>query len=113
MFGFGKPAKTGFETIDGAEAATRVEQGAALIDVREPDEYAAGHIAGAVNVPLSRFASEAHRIPAGRPAILYCAAGMRSERALGVCANLGLDVKAHVGGGISALARAGMAVRRG
>jgi hypothetical protein len=37
---------------------------------------------------------------------------MRSERALGLCANLGLDVKTHVGGGISALSRAGMALRR-
>jgi rhodanese-related sulfurtransferase len=110
MFGFSRAANQPFETINGAEAAARVKAGARLVDVRERNEFSAGHVEGAINVPLSAFASHAHLIPKDAPVILYCAAGMRSERALGVCANLDLGVTTHVAGGISALARAGMRI---
>ena len=111
MFGFGSAKGEKFETISGPEAAERVSKGALLVDVREVNEFASGHIDGAINVPLSSFASDAKRIPPNRDVILYCAAGVRSERALGACANLGLPHETHVAGGISALARAGMRVR--
>ena len=51
-----------------------------VIDVREPAEYAAGHIATAVNHPLSRF--DVAALPKGKPLVLVCQAGGRSARAL-------------------------------
>ena len=51
-----------------------------VIDVREPHEYAAGHIPTAVNHPLSSF--DVARLPADKPVVLVCQAGGRSARAL-------------------------------
>ena len=47
-----------------------------VVDVREPHEYAAGHIPGSVNLPLSRFDPRA--LPDGKPVVLICQAGGRS-----------------------------------
>jgi len=52
----------------------------ALVDVREPDEYAAGHIPGAVNLPMSRF--DPALLPQDRPVALVCQTGRRSGIAL-------------------------------
>ena len=55
---------------------------AVLIDVRTPDEYAAGHIEGAVNVPIDTLAQNLAKIPADKPVIVYCASGHRAGMAL-------------------------------
>jgi rhodanese-related sulfurtransferase len=51
-----------------------------VVDVREPHEYAAGRIPGAINLPLSRF--NPSDLPQGKPAVLVCLAGRRSAKAL-------------------------------
>jgi rhodanese-related sulfurtransferase len=51
----------------------------ALVDVREPHEYAAGHIPGSLSLPLSTFDPSA--IPQGKRVVFSCAAGVRSARA--------------------------------
>ncbi len=51
-----------------------------IVDVREPNEYAAGHIPGAQSYPLSSF--DPAKLPTGKPLILVCQAGGRSVRAL-------------------------------
>ena len=51
-----------------------------LVDVREPHEFSAGHIAGAINMPLSRF--DASRLPHGKAVVLICRSGARSASAL-------------------------------
>jgi rhodanese-related sulfurtransferase len=50
------------------------------VDVREPHEYAAGHIPGAINHPLSQF--EPHHLPGDKPVVLVCLSGARSAKAL-------------------------------
>ena len=68
-------------TIDHAAFAHSVAQKAvAVIDVREPHEYAAGHVPGAVNMPLSKFSPAA--LPTSKPVVLICQAGGRSAKAL-------------------------------
>ena len=64
---------------------------AVLIDVRTPDEYAAGHIEGAVNVPIDTLAQNLAKIPADKPVIVYCASGHRAGMALSSLRILGYD----------------------
>ena len=52
-----------------------------LLDVRDDHEYAAGHLAGAVHIPVDVLAMRVHEIPAGADIIVYCRSGMRSARA--------------------------------
>jgi rhodanese-related sulfurtransferase len=52
-----------------------------LIDVRQPDEYAAGHIAGAVLMPLDRLPQTFRQIPKGVKLVVYCRSGHRSAEA--------------------------------
>lgn len=75
---------------------------AAVIDVREPDEFAAGHIPGAINIPLSVF--EPSRIPhaAGKTTILNCLGGKRSALALEKCKLAGSGIDRHLAGGYGA-----------
>jgi rhodanese-related sulfurtransferase len=55
-----------------------------LIDVREPSEYAFGHIPTAINIPLRSLTQNLDQIPQDRPVILYCTTGYRT--AMGVMA---------------------------
>lgn len=54
---------------------------AQLIDVREPNEFDAGHILGARNIPLSQFKIRMKEIRPDKPVYLYCQNGLRSGRA--------------------------------
>ncbi|MEZ4297086.1 MAG: rhodanese-like domain-containing protein [Polyangiaceae bacterium] len=58
-----------------------VTQGATLVDVRSPEEFASGHIEGAINVPVGEVESNLDRIPKDKPVVVYCRSGMRSSRA--------------------------------
>jgi len=76
-----KPAK------DPASARKLIADGAFVLDVRTPDEYAAGHLANAANVPIQEFAQRMAEVEklAGvdkaRPVVVYCAAGRRATKA--------------------------------
>lgn len=83
-----------------------------LVDVREPNEYQAERIPGAINVPLSQLQAQAGRIPTDKRVVLHCLSGGRSRTALDLCARMGLPVDTHMGGGISAWKAAGLPVQR-
>jgi rhodanese-related sulfurtransferase len=68
-----------------------IAAGAALIDVREVSEYEAGHIPGAVNVPLRTLAENLDKIPTDMPVFVYCASGHRAALALSSLRVLGYD----------------------
>ncbi len=70
--------------VSGEEAKKLVAEGATLVDVRSPGEFAGGHIEGAVNIPVQDFSARAREIPKGKPVVLYCASGMRSGSAAGM-----------------------------
>ena len=74
------PSAAGVERVDGPAAKKLVQGGARLVDVRTPAEYAAGHIEGAVNVPVDTV--EGSDLGAkDQPIVVYCASGKRSSRA--------------------------------
>ncbi len=52
-----------------------------LVDVREPDEFAAGHIPGAINLPLANFAAGSGVLDKGKRIVVYCNTGNRSYSA--------------------------------
>jgi len=70
-----------------------------IVDVREPQEFAAGRIPGSVSLPLSRFDPADLPNPPDRILVLSCAAGVRSLRALAFAQSAGLDVDTHYVGG--------------
>lgn len=53
-----------------------------LVDVREADEFVAGHVPGSVNMPLSSFSAEALPPPSDIPVVLMCRSGRRAGEAL-------------------------------
>ena len=69
----------------------------ALVDVREPHEFAAGHIPGSTSLPLSTFDPAA--IPEGKRVVFSCAAGVRSVRAIELAQAAGRDIREHYKGG--------------
>lgn len=70
-----------------------------IVDVREPHEFAAGHIPGAVSRPLSQFDPADLPDEAGKKLVFSCAAGVRSLRALAFAQSAGLDIDSHYVGG--------------
>jgi rhodanese-related sulfurtransferase len=86
------------------------EQRVKVIDVREPMEYAGGHIAGSLNVPLSRITKA--DLPRG-PLVLVCHSGNRSAQALAQLQQQGHAYPlADLEGGVPAWQQAGLPLRR-
>lgn len=89
-----------YKTIGGAEAAAlRKERKAVVVDVREPAEWRAGHVAGAKHIPLARVGASLDSIPRDRPVILVCASGMRSARAARLLVDAGYPEVYNLRGG--------------
>jgi glyoxylase-like metal-dependent hydrolase (beta-lactamase superfamily II)/rhodanese-related sulfurtransferase len=84
-----------------------------LIDVREPNEYASGHIPGAINLPQAELAMRLGEIPRDRRVLVVCQAGMRSLRAAQFLAQVGFDDVASVRGGTAEWISAGRPVAGG
>ncbi len=81
--------------------------GAALLDVREPFEWEAGHAPAASHVPMGQLSLEG--LPAGRPLLVVCHVGGRSAAATEALVRAGVDA-VNVAGGMDAWARAGLPV---
>lgn len=80
--------------------------GISLIDVREPEEYASGHVPGATNIPLSQLDERRNELPTDVPALVICEAGGRSARATEALTAAGINA-VDVAGGTSAWRAAG------
>ncbi|HOX48195.1 MAG TPA: rhodanese-like domain-containing protein [Spirochaetia bacterium] len=60
----------------------KIKAGAAIIDVRTPDEFADGHYEGARNIPVNVLGNRLDEVgPKDKPVVLYCASGARSAMA--------------------------------
>ena len=108
---FGKGGTAGpAGAIDVAGARALQAQGARLIDVREPHEFAAGHAAGARNIPLGQVGSRLAEIPADGPVLLICRSGSRSGQAQDILRHQGRANTHNVAGGTVAWRAAGLPV---
>ncbi len=90
-------------TISVDETKRRLDAGEALlVDVREPDEWQADHVAGATHIPLGTIASRAATLPKDREVLLICRTGNRSAMAQERLAQAGFTNVTNVEGGITA-----------
>ncbi|MFC4682670.1 MULTISPECIES: rhodanese-like domain-containing protein [Exiguobacterium] len=89
------------KTISTTELETLLQSNETLnlIDVRETDEFAGGHIKQAKNVPLSEFGAKVDELDRSKPIHVICAAGGRSMNASAYLDSLGFDV-VNVDGGM-------------
>jgi len=91
------------------DASAQIERGgAALIDVRGYDEFAAGHAQGAACVPLPDLERRAGELPTDRPVLVMCQSGGRSALAAERLRALGMDNITDVAGGFGAWRSAGL-----
>lgn len=97
--------------IEPLEADRRVRSGAVLLDVREPDEWEAGHAAPAQHLPLGQVDQVGSVVPAGADTtvVIVCRSGARSLRAAQALAAAGYQA-VNLQGGMRAWAAAGLAV---
>lgn len=81
-----------------------IKNGAVIVDVRTPGEYASGHIKGSKNMPLDSIGSKVNELKkVGKPIITVCRSGARSGMAKGILAGAGIEV--YNGGGWDSLAQ--------
>ncbi len=79
----------------------------ALLDVREPEEYAHGHVPSAINLPQAELATRLDEVPHGKPLAVICQAGYRSKRAAQFLEQQGMAGVLSVVGGTEAWEAAG------
>ena len=100
------------EHVDADTFRASLSDDVTILDVRTPQEFAEGHIAGAVNIDVSSpdFAQQVSELdPEGTYAV-YCRSGNRSDAALHQMAELGFTSAHHLAGGIGAWQQAGYPV---
>ncbi len=86
--------------------------GAAVIDVRQPDEYDSGHVPGARLIPLSEVGMRVGEFPTEGPVYVICLSGVRSAKATEFLRTQGVDAMS-VAGGTKAWVGSGRPVARG
>ena len=87
---------------------------AVVVDVSEVDEFAAGHVGGAKNVPFSQLEEKLSAAVKNKalPVILVCATGARANRAVAVAKKLGYEQAQALGGGLKAWKEANLPLEK-
>jgi rhodanese-related sulfurtransferase len=109
--------------VRGANAGSLTAQGAVhlinrqravVVDVREPDEFAAGHVTGAKNVPLNELEQKLPSAVKNKslPLLLVCASGARAQRAVATAKKLGYEQAQAVAGGLKSWKDANLPVEK-
>ena len=100
------------ETVDVNEVQRLQSEGAVLIDVREPNEWATGHVQGAKLIPLGSLNSELSKIRPDRQVLFICHSGRRAARATSMANRQGLTAM-NVRGGMVQWTQAGLPLKNG
>ena len=105
-----KEPREPFSRIDVKEAKEMLGDGAAIVDVREPHEYEAGHVPGATLIPVNSVYARREELPKDKDVIFVCAVGQRSALACEMAAAAGLTRLFNLEGGTDGWVAAGEAV---
>lgn len=101
-------------SIAPSELSARRASGTApvVIDVRTPEEYAAGHVPGALNIPFDQIAGRISEVDAPHGVALYCMVGPRARKGETALLGAGYTSVLHLEGGLAAWQAAGLPVER-
>ena len=114
-------AKSRIKEVSVEEAAKRRDSGALILDVREPAEWAAGHIPGALHVPRGMVEAKADLDYAGREPrladrsqeiVIHCASGARSALAADALQQMGFTKVSSMAGGFVGWSEKGLPVEK-
>jgi rhodanese-related sulfurtransferase len=100
------PAPVEVPGIDATAAMAVLRGDAVLLDVREQNEWDAGHAPVAVHIPLARVAAETATLPTDRPVVVVCRSGRRSAAAVSHLLTAGIQA-VNLDGGMQAWQRGG------
>jgi rhodanese-related sulfurtransferase len=101
----------GGPSVDNLQATLLMnKQDALLIDLRDPSEYAAGHIIGARHIPFAEVDARAADLKRNKskPVVVYCASGTRSAAAVAAFKKNGFEQVFSLSGGLAAWKQAGL-----
>ena len=90
-------------SLRGAKVASsivreKIQSGAAIVDVRSPEEFKDGAYPGALNIPLGEIGRRLGEIPKDKPVVLYCLSGARSASAARTLKQAGFTDVVNAGG---------------
>jgi len=114
-------SKDGVKHVDAAGAKRLLDESAAkkdgkvvVLDVRTPDEYKAGHIAGSTNIDFSAadFAAKVAKLDKDKTYVVHCQRGGRSTRSLETFQKLGFKSIVHLDGGMAGWKEAKLPVEK-
>jgi len=109
-------ARPSGNSVNPAEATLLINrEDASILDVREADEFAAGHLPEAKNIPASKLAERIGELERfkDKPIIVCCASGMRSNKACAELEKHGFAKLHNLAGGVDAWVGAGYPVKKG
>ncbi len=107
-----KDPREPFTRIDVNEAKEMIARGAAVVDVREPHEYNAGHVPDAALIPVATVFARREELPQDKDVIFVCAVGQRSALACEMAAAAGLTRLYNLEGGTDAWVKSGQPVAK-
>jgi rhodanese-related sulfurtransferase len=95
------------DEVSVSQAADLREQGAFVLDVREQEEWDAGHIPGATLIPLGELQTRLSEVPQDQTVLVYCRSGNRSASGRDILKAAGYENVTSMAGGINAWIAAG------
>ena len=100
-------------TVSVSQAAALRDGGAYVLDVREPSEFAAGHIAGATLIPLGELANRTSEVPHDKTVVVVCHSGNRSAQGRDMLRQAGFTNATSMAGGLTDWVAAGLPLTTG
>lgn len=99
--------------ISVSETVAKKEAGAFILDVREQEEWNAGHIAGAALIPLGSLSDRLSELPKDQEIVVVCRSGNRSAQGRDILLNAGFKKVTSMAGGMNQWAKAGLEIVNG
>lgn len=99
--------------ISVAQAAEKRDQGAFILDVREPSEWVQFHIPGATLIPLGDLPNRLNEVPKDREVVVVCRTGHRSAQGRDILLNAGFTKVTSMAGGVTQWQAQGLAIATG
>ncbi len=96
-----------------AQAAVKRDQGAFILDVRQPEEWVQFHIPGATLIPLGELPARLNEVPTGREVVVVCRSGNRSQSGRDILRKAGYSQSTSMAGGVTDWQAQGLPIATG